>query len=178
MSAFHLFIALSAYLCGAADPSLCFAHSACSKAGLDGACCPNEEGKFLDCCGAECSKHSKCAHLNITGFCCPTADKEMMECCSDGDDLQVVQQPKPEDPSLCSAHSACSKAGLEGACCPNEEGKFLDCCGAECSKHSKCAHLNITGFCCPTADKEMMECCSNGDDLQVVQQPEPEDPSS
>jgi endo-1,3(4)-beta-glucanase len=34
------------------NSSLCLAHSACSRAGLRGACCPTAEGTRLDCCDA------------------------------------------------------------------------------------------------------------------------------
>lgn len=62
------------------DPASCSSHDECAAAGLSGLCCPNEEGRMLECCQAECSKHAKCAHLK--GLCCPTTDKVMLDCCS------------------------------------------------------------------------------------------------
>merc|ERR1712070_350382 len=104
------------------DPASCSAHSKC--AGLEGACCPDKDGKMLDCCEAECSKHKKCA--NLEGFCCPNTDNVMLDCCNDNSSMADIElllagseKSKPvdvngEDPASCSAHSKC--AGLEGAC--------------------------------------------------------------
>jgi len=62
----------------------CSAYDACD--GLDGACCPDEEGEFLSCCSeepppasAECSAFEACAELE--GACCPDKEGEFLTCC-------------------------------------------------------------------------------------------------
>merc|ERR1711918_175213 len=79
-------------LCRApADTSTCAAHGKCATAGLEGACCPNPQGKFLDCCDAECSKHSKCSHLPWWQmFCCPTTEDNILDCCSGNTTLATL----------------------------------------------------------------------------------------
>jgi hypothetical protein len=101
----------------------CSAYEAC--AGLDGACCPDEEGEFLSCCSeepspasAECSAFEACAELE--GACCPDKEGEFLSCCS---------EEVPPASAECSAYEAC--AGLDGACCPDKEGEFLSCCSDE-----------------------------------------------
>eukprot|EP00931_Biecheleriopsis_adriatica_P120472 TRINITY_DN955_c1_g1_i1.p1 TRINITY_DN955_c1_g1~~TRINITY_DN955_c1_g1_i1.p1 ORF type:complete len:348 (+),score=67.62 TRINITY_DN955_c1_g1_i1:76-1044(+) len=73
----------------------CAAYPACAAAGMEGACCPNQDGVSLGCCsaaaaapavasvakGTECSAFPSCAALNMTGGCCPTADGVRLGCC-------------------------------------------------------------------------------------------------
>jgi len=109
-------------------PSACDAFDACGAdgAGLEGDCCPNEEGKFLACCAgvtlaptttvpenrpngdaALCSLYSSCLADGMTAevggetLCCPDENGDMLECCSSSaDDGQGVVDSPAEDDSL------------------------------------------------------------------------------
>jgi hypothetical protein len=81
------------------NEALCSAHDECAD--LHGACCPNTEGVFLDCCSNKpdehvdedryCSAHDKCADLGLTGLCCATKDGVYLDCCDE----------KPSSKSIC-----------------------------------------------------------------------------
>lgn len=81
----------------------CANNAQCDALGLEGLCCPTQDGVYLDCCGssssptassmptlfptitpdggnpvAECSANTACADLGLTGQCCPTTENVIL----------------------------------------------------------------------------------------------------
>jgi len=102
----------------------CAAYPKCRELGLEGDCCPTDDGKKLACCFDEgsiepegsCSTSLKCRELGLKGDCCPTDDGMKLDCCFD------------RKPGTCSRYPGCAAKELEGDCCPAANGKMLDCC--------------------------------------------------
>jgi hypothetical protein len=112
----------------------CSANEVCAAQGLEGLCCPTEEGDLLACCyGA------------VNETIAPTRSPP------------VFQEPE------CSANPTCAAANLTGLCCPTEQGMNLDCCGGDiaesCADNPKCVAVGLTGACCPTTDDKYLDCC-------------------
>jgi len=110
--------------------SSCAANPNCVGLGLQGECCPTEEGVILGCCSSSggpskpvgtCSSDPGCSALGLTGDCCPGSNGVYLGCCSKTSSASTGQ-------SGCSAHPACKDQGLTGECCPTEDGTQLECC--------------------------------------------------
>jgi len=103
----------------------CAAYPKCTDLGLEGICCPTNDGDKLNCCFDEqppegsCSAYPKCKELGLEGECCPTNDDVKLDCCYD------------TVPGTCSRYPGCAAKGLEGDCCPAANGRNLDCCDVE-----------------------------------------------
>lgn len=75
----------------------CASNPICSKQGLrEGNCCPNDEGRYLDCCSF-CSIRPGCQNYaqNPTTMCCPTQTDIQYDCCKE----PVTQNSPPPPPS-------------------------------------------------------------------------------
>ena len=59
---------------------MCVDNPVCATKGItDGACCPNDNGDYDDCCNRQCSLHPRCSHLAAN--CCPSIDNVQLACC-------------------------------------------------------------------------------------------------
>merc|ERR1719221_605451 len=143
----------------------CTKHEACFKQGLEGNCCPNDQGEELACCSEalepkaqqnatedpkSCSAHPQCG--NLTGDCCPNYQGVELWCCN-------ATVEATEDAKSCSAHPLCVELS-SGDCCPNDQGVMMDCCNAKCTKHEACFKQGLEGNCCPNDQGEELACCS------------------
>lgn len=147
---------------GSFDETMCSAHEKCAD--LHGACCPNTEGVFLDCCSNKpehfeedryCSSHDKCANLGLTGLCCATKDGVYLDCCDKKTGMLRCQYIASHEGSNSFTLATHNDFSLE--CCSNKTEHFDD--DRKCSSHDKCADLGLTGLCCATKDGVYLDCC-------------------
>jgi beta-glucanase (GH16 family) len=103
------------------DPASCSLHPMCVEAGVQGLCCPTDNGVMLECCTPAPSPDVDGGNTKPPSPSANNGDKNN-NTNTGGGSVEVLLR--------CMENPKCEALGLDGVCCPTKDEKYLDCCQA------------------------------------------------